>query len=110
MSRPHRFGLSCALATRFDADGAVDHARLVSHVRSRLAADCDSVTAFGTTGEGSSFGLSAREQILGALKGAGIDLRQHVLGGVAAASVEDALAQTRLLLDAGCRGVLLTPP
>jgi 4-hydroxy-tetrahydrodipicolinate synthase len=110
MPRPDRFGLSCALATPFDADGAVDHARLVSHVRGRLAADCDSVTVFGTTGEGSSLGLSARQQILGALKGAGIDLRAHVLGAVAAASVEDALAQTRLLLDAGCRGVLLTPP
>jgi len=110
MPRPDGFGLSCALATPFDADGAVDHARLVSHVRWCLAAECDSVTVFGTTGEGSSLGISAREQILGALKGAGIDLRAHVLGGVTAASVEDALAQTRLLLDAGCRGVLLTPP
>jgi len=110
MPRPDRFGLSCALATPFHADGAVDHGRLVSHVRWCLAAGCDSVTAFGTTGEGASLGLSERERILAALKGAGIDLRAQVLGGVAATSVEDALVQTRLLLDAGCRGVLLTPP
>jgi 4-hydroxy-tetrahydrodipicolinate synthase len=71
MARPDRFGLSCALATPFDAGGAVDHARLVSHARWCLAAGCGSVTAFGTTGEGSSLGLSARERILDALKDAG---------------------------------------
>jgi 4-hydroxy-tetrahydrodipicolinate synthase len=65
---------------------------------------------FGTTGEGSSLGLSTRQRILGALKDAGIDLRAHVLGAVMATSVEDALAQTRLLLAADCRGILLTPP
>ena len=72
---PDRFGLSCALATPFDAGGAVDHARLVSHVRRCLAAGCGSVTVFGTTGEGSSLGLSAslvtRNQALGGAGGIG---------------------------------------
>lgn len=107
---PPRFGLSAALTTPFDAAGSVDLPRLLAHAQWCLAQGCASVTAFGTTGEGSSLGLSARQQVVGALKAGGIDFRSAVVGGVASSSLEDALDQTRLLLDAGCRSVLLAPP
>jgi 4-hydroxy-tetrahydrodipicolinate synthase len=53
------FGLSAALVTPFDKDGGVDLARLAAHARHVLSNGCDSVTLFGTTGEGYGSGLSA---------------------------------------------------
>jgi 4-hydroxy-tetrahydrodipicolinate synthase len=105
-----RFGLSAAMTLPVMADGAVDLKRLADHARWCLASGCGSVAAFGTTGEGASLGLSAREQIVGALIGAGIDARRSIVGGVSASSVHEAIVQTRLLMDANCRAVLMAPP
>lgn len=105
-----RFGLSCALTTPYHEDSSVDLARLTRHVAWCLASGCDSVTLFGTTGEGPLLGHVAREQMIGALKGAGIDFRSYVVGGVIAASLHDALAQANQLLDADARALLVAPP
>lgn len=108
-SPERRFGLSCALTIPFEDDYAVALERLVRHVRWCLDGGCASVTAFGTTGEGASLGMTAREQVLGALMSAGIEPRQ-IVGGVAAASLEEVVSQARMLLDANCRALLLAPP
>jgi len=105
-----RFGLSCALATAFTEAGQPDLPRIVAHARDVLARGCGSVTAFGTTGEGPSIGLSQRLRVLGALQGAGLDLRRQVVGGVIAASLEGALAEARMLLENDSRALLVTPP
>ncbi len=107
---PSRFGLSVALATPFTASGALDFGRMASHARWCLGNGCDSITVFGTTGEGASVGVAGRQQVYGALKGAGLDFRSQVLSGVAAASVHEALEQCRAAYDANCRGLLLAPP
>jgi 4-hydroxy-tetrahydrodipicolinate synthase len=104
------FGLSCALATPFLSNGDVDYARLTQHARNCLDQGCGSVTVFGTTGEGASFGLSERVKTVTALKDAGFDARRTIVGGVSSASLEDILEQTRILIDADCRAVLLAPP
>ena len=104
-----RFGLGCALATPVGSGGGVDSARLLAHARSCLAAGCDSLTIFGTTGEGASFGERDREAVLSAFAGGGIDPRR-VSGGVLAASIEDAVSLARMSLEANCRAVLMTPP
>jgi 4-hydroxy-tetrahydrodipicolinate synthase len=108
--RTDGFGLSCALATPFLASGDVDHALLAQHAQNCLGEGCRSVTVFGTTGEGASFGLSERVSTIAALKDAGIDARRAIIGGVASASQDDALDQTAILIDADCRAVLLAPP
>ena len=54
MSSEARFGLSAALTTPFDGAGRIDIAKMVAHARDCLAKGCDSVTLFGTTGEGAS--------------------------------------------------------
>jgi 4-hydroxy-tetrahydrodipicolinate synthase len=110
MRSTKQFGLSCALALPCHPDSSIDFFRLSEHARRSLEAGCSSVTVFGTTGEGPSVSLSEREQILGALLAAGISLREHTLGGVAAAAVGDAVEQARILIDRDCRGVLLAPP
>jgi 4-hydroxy-tetrahydrodipicolinate synthase len=82
---------------------------MVNHARWCLAHGCTSVTVFGTTGEGASIGTSSREQVLGALAGAGV-VGKDVVYCIAAASLDEALMQGRMALDFGCRGLLLTPP
>jgi 4-hydroxy-tetrahydrodipicolinate synthase len=111
MSAPQDpFGLSCALVTPFGANDAIDHARLVAHARFVLDHGCDSVTAFGTTGEGASIGVAGRHQVLGALAGMGLDMRRQVVVGVAAASVHETLEQARAGLAFGCRALMIAPP
>lgn len=105
-----RFGLSCAISTPFDANGDVDVPRLVAHAQDRLQKGCDSITLFGTTGEGASIGLAARGRIFEAMRNAGIAPRTQLLSTVVASSIEEAADQARMALDANVRGMLLTPP
>ena len=65
--RADRFGLSVALATPFAEDRSIDLPRLVAHGLQSLADGCNSLTVFGTTGEGASLGLNERNRALGAL-------------------------------------------
>jgi 4-hydroxy-tetrahydrodipicolinate synthase len=104
------FGLSCALTTPFAADGGVDLTRLVAHARSRLAAGCDSVTVFGTTGEGPSLSYAQRAATLTALRAGGLDMPRAVVAGVMATSVDDAIAQVAAAREADVRRFLLAPP
>ena len=66
MKKQDIFGLSAALVTPFRADGAVDLPRMLRHARHVLAEGCDSITLFGTTGEGFSIGMTDRAALIGA--------------------------------------------
>jgi len=108
--RADRFGLSVALATPFAEDRSVDLPRFVAHGLQSLADGCASLTVFGTTGEGASLGLTERQRALGAMVGAGVDPATQLVTGIAASSVEDAIAQGRAGLMLGCPSFLLAPP
>lgn len=97
------------MTTPFLSNGAIDFPRLTKHARWCLESGCTSVTICGTTGEGASVGTSGREQIIGALAGAGIEGRSVVVC-IAASSVHEALVQARMAADFGSRGLLLPPP
>ncbi len=107
--KQERFGLSVALSTPFQKDGSVDLVRLAEHATWCLGEGSGSVTLFGTTGEGASIGMGAREKMLGAAGGAGIPM-SRIVSGIAASSIEETVAQTRLALEAGCKALLLAPP
>ncbi|WP_457094283.1 dihydrodipicolinate synthase family protein [Microvirga sp. P5_D2] len=104
-----RFGLSAAMTTPFRSDESLDLSRMAEHAKWCLHNGCNSVTLFGTTGEGASVGMLGREQVLGALASADI-AGNNVVYCIAATSVHEALLQGRMALDFGCRGLLLTPP
>lgn len=105
-----RFGLSCALITPVEASGAIDEARLVIHARRVLEQGCRSVTLFGTTGEGASFGLPSRARAFEALARAGVAFERQVLGSAAASSIDECVAQANQAFDVGAAGLLLAPP
>jgi 4-hydroxy-tetrahydrodipicolinate synthase len=104
-----KLGLSCALSTPFSQNARVDTARLADHARWCLAEGCDSITLFGTTGEGAAVGVRDRELSIKALLAAGIG-PSHLLSGVTACTLDEAVSQARAATDAGLRGLLLTPP
>lgn len=104
------FGLSCALATPFLANGECDLDILVEHARSRLSLGCGSITVFGTTGEGASLGAEERRRILASLKSAGFDFRREVVVCCSASAIGDAVAQIKTALSYDCRAILLPPP
>lgn len=104
------FGLSCAISTPFDGNGAVDMPRLIAHAKRCRADGSDSITLFGTTGEGFSVSLEERVRAIGAFKTVGFDMGREVGVGIMAASVGDAAQQCRQALKAGCRHLLVAPP
>lgn len=103
-------GLSCALMTPFTAAGAIDIPLLVRHARRTLKAGCDSITVFGTTGEGPMIATAERPAVFGALQVAGFDMGNQIIGGVLTNAPEDAIEQCRMIYRQGCRAVLLAPP
>lgn len=109
MKKQDIFGLSTALITPFRSDGTVDLARLLHHAKHVLDQGCDSITLFGTTGEGFSIGMRERAAMLGAVRGGGIEAKK-LNAGVTATTIVDAVEQSRLALDFGARGLLLAPP
>lgn len=109
MTLPERFGLSAALTTPFDPQDRVDHRRLVDHAARCLSSGCDSVTLFGTTGEGASLSGEERDSAFRALIAGGIAPNRLVYG-VAETAAGNAVARARAALEAGVRAVLLLPP
>jgi 4-hydroxy-tetrahydrodipicolinate synthase len=109
-----KFGLSCALSTPFRADGAyggaIDIERLIAHARRVMTEGADSVTVFGTTGEGFAIGPAERAPVYTAFVIAGFDFARHVGAAVIAVTVEDAVVQARQALELDCRHILLAPP
>lgn len=109
MSRGSRFGLSAALTTPFDTEGRVDLPRLVAHARDCLAKGCDTVTIFGTTGEGASLSRDERTAIFEALIGGGVAPHRLVCA-VAETSIGEAVLRARAALEADAAAVLILPP
>jgi 4-hydroxy-tetrahydrodipicolinate synthase len=105
-----RIGLSCAMSTPFTNDGAIDLPRMLAHAKRMLERGCDSLTLFGTTGEGASIGIAERHQALAALAASGIDPATQIIAGVSASTVADAVEHARVGYDLGCRGLLVAPP
>jgi len=109
MKKQDIFGLSAALITPFRADGLVDLPRLLRHANYVLDQGCDTITLFGTTGEGFSIGMRERAAMIGAVLAGGVEANK-LNAGVTATTVADAVEQSRLALDFGARGLLLAPP
>lgn len=109
MSDGRRFGLSAALTTPFREDGRIDLAKMVGHARRCLAEGCDSITLFGTTGEGPSISRDERIAVFAAMIAGGIPT-DRIVCGVTETSVASAAEMAKVALESGCRNAMLTPP
>ncbi|MGT2467979.1 dihydrodipicolinate synthase family protein [Mesorhizobium atlanticum] len=104
-----KIGVSAALTTPFDDIGAIDWPRFAAHAKHLLGQGMQVVTAFGTTGEGISISASARAPLYERMAAAGIGAG-NLVECVYGPSSQDAGDHARRSLEAGCGGILLTPP
>lgn len=103
------FGISAALTTPFKSDYSVDITRLSNHIRIVLSEGCNSVTLFGTTGEGPSLSPDIRLETVSAVLKSGIDPARFVLAIYGTAST-DIVRQVEMAMSLGLRRFLLPPP
>lgn len=82
---PDIHGLWPALLLPVGPDGELDAGRALAHTRRMLAAGCDGVTLFGTTGEGPAFTVAERKGLLETLLGQGIRADQIIVTNTAVA-------------------------
>lgn len=97
------------MLTPVDAQGVLDTPRAVAHAQHLLAAGCDGVTVFGTTGEGPAFTLAERMGLLEALRASGIAAEQLIVTTTALA-LGDAITLGRHACGLGVHRQMLMPP
>lgn len=102
-------GLWPALLIPVARDGAVDTARAISHGKRMLAAGCDGITLFGTTGEGPAFSTSERKRLLEAMLAGGVRADQIVVT-TSTCALPDAIDLGRHASALGCHRQMFMPP
>ena len=102
-------GISAALPTPFREDGGIDHAAGIAHAQSCLRRGCDSVTIFGTTGEGASLDAGERREFHAKLVEAGVS-PGNVTVGLCATAIGDACRQAEQAASIGAAAFLVPPP
>lgn len=102
-------GLWPALLTPLQSDGKVDTPRAIAHAQRMLAAGCDGVTLFGTTGEGPSFSVAERTALVESMLGSGVRANQLVVT-LTALALDDAIALGQHAARLGIHRVMLMPP
>ena len=106
---PDIHGLWPALLLPVAANGALDTTRALAHAKRMLAAGCDGVTLFGTTGEGTAFTVAERKALLEIMLGGGIQASQIIVTTTALA-LDDAIELGRHAARLGVHRQMFMPP
>jgi len=101
--------LLVAVTTPVTPDFHPDAELLLARCNSLLAAGCDGVTLFGTTGEGAEFAVEDRQAALERLIAGGLD-PARIIVSVGALAIPDIVRLSRHALDQKVAGLLLMPP
>jgi 4-hydroxy-tetrahydrodipicolinate synthase len=102
-------GVIAAVLTPLDDDLNPDLAEHLAHCRRLLDEGCDGLSPLGTSGEGNSFSVRERIDVLEALLAGGIS-PDILLPGTGASSLPDTVELTRHALRVGVSSVLMVPP
>jgi 4-hydroxy-tetrahydrodipicolinate synthase len=102
-------GLWPAILTPITEQGEIDLPRLIAHAKRLLAAGCDGLTLFGTTGEGTAFSVQERMAAADALLAAAIRGDQLIINLTALATA-DAVQLATHAVRIGARAGMLMPP
>ena len=103
------FGLSVALTTPFSQGGTIDESLMVSHSKWVLQNGANSITLFGTTGEGTSLSQTEKYKILKTLIKEDI-LTSDIIAAVMTPSLQDVVSQCTKYHELGVNRILLAPP
>jgi 4-hydroxy-tetrahydrodipicolinate synthase len=102
-------GLFAATLIPMRADLTCDYQELADHCNDLMERGCSGIALFGTTGEGPSFSVDERKQILKALIELGMN-PQHLIMGICCSAIKDAVDLARVALETYCLGILVVPP
>lgn len=106
---PDIHGLWPALLLPVAPDGTLDTPRALAHANNMLAAGCDGVTLFGTTGEGPAFAVAERKALLESMIGGGI-LASQIIVTTTALALDDAIELGRHAARLGVHRQMFMPP
>ncbi len=100
-------GVICAAVTPLK-NGRLDAAALQHHLRQLASEGCEGALVLGTTGEGPSFGLAERDEIVAAAVEANSGMK--ILIGTGTPSLTDTIHLTRRAFELGADAVVTLPP
>lgn len=103
------FGLSVALTTPFSQAGAIDDYLMVAHSKWVLQNGANSITLFGTTGEGTSISQIEKFKTLQTLIKEDI-LPSKIIAAVMTSSLQNAVLQCLEYDELGIKKILIAPP
>ncbi len=102
-------GIWSAVLTPVDESFDPDPSVAVPYYRDLLEGGCDGLNLLGTTGEAMSFSAAQRVRFMEAIASSGLP-KERLMAGTGAASLADAVAQTRAAFDCGLSAALVMPP
>jgi 4-hydroxy-tetrahydrodipicolinate synthase len=102
-------GVLAAVLTPMDDGLSPDHPAFSAHCHRLLAAGCNGLSVFGTTGEANSLSVGERLAALEALLEGGVPA-DVLLPGTGSCALTDTVLLSRAALGAGTAGVLVLPP
>jgi len=103
------FGLSVALTTPFSQGGAIDDNLMTAHSKWVLQNGANSITLFGTTGEGTSISQVEKLKTLQTLIKEDI-LASQIIVAVMTSSLQEVISQCIEYHELGVKKLLLAPP
>jgi len=102
-------GIWSAVLTPVDETFDPDPSVAVPYYHDLLEGGCDGLNLLGTTGEAMSFNAAQRVRFMEAIASSGLP-KERLMAGTGAASLGDAVAQTRAAFDCGLSAALVMPP
>lgn len=108
-SSPLVSGVYAAALTPMYEDLRCNSKALYNHCNDLIRRGCKGVVLFGTTGEGTSFSVTEREQVINEVIQLGMDPQQIIIG-ISCCAIDDAIKLTSLAIDHHCAAVLIAPP
>jgi 4-hydroxy-tetrahydrodipicolinate synthase len=109
IEEPRIRGIIAAILTPIGPDGKADVTRLLDHGRWLLQHGVHALSLFGTTGEGNSFPVSERREVLSSVVAAGIP-PSRLIPAVGCCATEDTVDLLSQAVGLDCAGVLMMPP
>lgn len=109
-SKPHLDeGIYAAALSPMHVDYSCNCKALVEHCNDLINRGCKGVVLFGTTGEGTSFSVAERIQIITKVFQLGIDPQRTIIG-ISCCAIDDVMKLASLAIDYHCPAVLIAPP
>lgn len=101
-------GIYAAALTPLNTDLSCNSKLLAAHSFDLIERGCKGVVLFGTTGEGPSFSVNERLEVLESVIAAGLDPKKVILGN-GSSGISDTVELSRAALKHGCAAMLIAP-